>query len=177
MGSSAPEASAPTAPPDLEAPAAPLVSTSSRAALLPITNLLPDGGRLVQCPATLAGDESLYRDLLRKAHGDQQLVAKWMAEIGASAPASSRSPAASPSRPAGKDFDAAASEAGAPATFFCPISFKVFRDPVMLPTGQTYERRYIERWLAQGNMRCPATGLLLTRPGRHDSKRRTAQVN
>ncbi|KAK9816535.1 hypothetical protein WJX72_001652 [[Myrmecia] bisecta] len=165
MGSSAPEASAPTAPPDLEAPAAPLVSTSSRAALLPITNLLPDG------------DESLYRDLLRKAHGDQQLVAKWMAEIGASAPASSRSPAASPSRPAGKDFDAAASEAGAPATFFCPISFKVFRDPVMLPTGQTYERRYIERWLAQGNMRCPATGLLLTRPGRHDSKRRTAQVN
>ena len=28
-------------------------------------------------------------------------------------------------------------EAGAPATFYCPISFRVLRDPVMLPTGQT----------------------------------------
>ena len=28
-------------------------------------------------------------------------------------------------------------EAGAPEGFFCPISLKLFRDPVMLPTGQT----------------------------------------
>lgn len=27
-----------------------------------------------------------------------------------------------------------------------------------------YERRYIERWLAQGNLRCPATGQRMTRP-------------
>lgn len=27
-----------------------------------------------------------------------------------------------------------------------------------------YERRYIERWLAQGNSRCPATGQRMTRP-------------
>jgi hypothetical protein len=35
------------------------------------------------------------------------------------------------------DLDAAALEAGAPEAFFCPISFKLFRDPVILPTGQT----------------------------------------
>ena len=33
--------------------------------------------------------------------------------------------------------DAAALEAGAPDAFFCPISFRLFRDPVMLATGQT----------------------------------------
>lgn len=27
-----------------------------------------------------------------------------------------------------------------------------------------YERRYIERWLQQGNLRCPATGQRLARP-------------
>ena len=27
-----------------------------------------------------------------------------------------------------------------------------------------YERRYIERWLSQGNLLCPATGLALQRP-------------
>ena len=35
------------------------------------------------------------------------------------------------------DLDTAAMEAGAPEGFFCPISLKLFRDPVMLPTGQT----------------------------------------
>ena len=35
------------------------------------------------------------------------------------------------------DLDTAAMEAGAPEGFFCPISLKLFRDPVMLSTGQT----------------------------------------
>lgn len=35
------------------------------------------------------------------------------------------------------DLDTAALDAGAPEAFFCPISFKMFRDPVMLSTGQT----------------------------------------
>ena len=35
------------------------------------------------------------------------------------------------------DLDTAAMEVGAPEGFFCPISLKLFRDPVMLPTGQT----------------------------------------
>jgi hypothetical protein len=38
------------------------------------------------------------------------------------------------------DMDSAALEAGAPEAFFCPISFKLLRDPVMLPTGQTCAR-------------------------------------
>ena len=118
------------------------------------------------------------------------------------------------------DLDTAAMEAGAPEGFFCPISLKLFRDPVMLPTGQTcapssslptappgvdslsaipcvtalldllasrllqylpgedrtarelvrkfvlcsYERRYIERWLAGGRNLCPSTGTVLTLP-------------
>lgn len=43
-----------------------------------------------------------------------------------------------PEGPDSNDLDVRAAEAGAPATFFCPISFKCFRDPVLLPTGQTY---------------------------------------
>ena len=42
-----------------------------------------------------------------------------------------------PNGPDSGDLDVRAAEAGAPATFFCPISFKCFRDPVLLPTGQT----------------------------------------
>ena len=34
----------------------------------------------------------------------------------------------------------------------------------MLPTGQSYERRYLERWLAQGNSSCPTTGQQLEKP-------------
>ena len=34
--------------------------------------------------------------------------------------------------------------------------------PRMVPCR--YERRYIERWLSQGNLLCPATGLALQRP-------------
>ena len=42
-----------------------------------------------------------------------------------------------PEGPDSNDLDVQAAEAGAPATFFCPISFRCFRDPVLLPTGQT----------------------------------------
>ena len=43
-----------------------------------------------------------------------------------------------PEGPDSNDLDVRAADAGAPATFFCPISFKCFRDPVLLPTGQSY---------------------------------------
>lgn len=62
------------------------------------------------------------------------------------------------------DVDSRAAEAGAPETFFCPISFHLFRDPVLLPTGQTYERCAIERWLSQGTPSCPVTGVLMQQP-------------
>ena len=48
-----------------------------------------------------------------------------------------------------------------PALFKCPISLELMRDPVVLCTGQTYERCSIETWLRAGNTTCPATMLQL----------------
>ncbi|KAG6389872.1 hypothetical protein SASPL_151347 [Salvia splendens] len=39
----------------------------------------------------------------------------------------------------------------------CPISLELMRDPVVVATGQTYERCYIQKWLDCGNTTCPKT--------------------
>ncbi|XVF88573.1 hypothetical protein PTKIN_Ptkin19aG0061500 [Pterospermum kingtungense] len=44
-----------------------------------------------------------------------------------------------------------------PKDFVCPITSHLFDDPVTLETGQTYERRAIQEWLARGNTTCPIT--------------------
>lgn len=44
-----------------------------------------------------------------------------------------------------------------PHLFMCPISLDLFKDPVTLCTGQTYDRSSIEKWLAAGNFTCPVT--------------------
>ncbi|KAK8928176.1 E3 ubiquitin-protein ligase PUB23 [Platanthera zijinensis] len=46
-----------------------------------------------------------------------------------------------------------------PSYFLCPISLQIMSDPVTLPTGITYHRDSIERWLfSQGkNRTCPVT--------------------
>ncbi|KAG0499700.1 hypothetical protein HPP92_004391 [Vanilla planifolia] len=45
-----------------------------------------------------------------------------------------------------------------PSYFLCPISLQIMRDPVTLPTGITYDRDSIERWLSSGNRNaCPVT--------------------
>ncbi|KAL0429994.1 UNVERIFIED_CONTAM: U-box domain-containing protein 26 [Sesamum radiatum] len=44
-----------------------------------------------------------------------------------------------------------------PPLFRCPISLDLFKDPVTLSTGQTYDRSCIEKWLAAGNSTCPVT--------------------
>ena len=44
-----------------------------------------------------------------------------------------------------------------PHLFRCPISLDLFKDPVTLCTGQTYDRSSIEKWLAAGNLTCPVT--------------------
>ncbi|XP_061991217.1 U-box domain-containing protein 11-like [Rosa rugosa] len=41
--------------------------------------------------------------------------------------------------------------------FICPISLELMRDPVIVATGQTYERSYIQRWIDCGNTTCPKT--------------------
>ncbi|OMO88076.1 Armadillo [Corchorus olitorius] len=44
-----------------------------------------------------------------------------------------------------------------PDDFLCPISLELMRDPVIVATGQTYERSYIQRWIDCGNLTCPKT--------------------
>ncbi|KMT08005.1 hypothetical protein BVRB_6g144830 [Beta vulgaris subsp. vulgaris] len=44
-----------------------------------------------------------------------------------------------------------------PEDFLCSISLEIMRDPVIVATGQTYERSYIQRWIDSGNMTCPKT--------------------
>ncbi|KAF0908432.1 hypothetical protein E2562_025406 [Oryza meyeriana var. granulata] len=43
-----------------------------------------------------------------------------------------------------------------PSYFLCPISLQIMRDPVTLPTGITYDRDGIERWLLTAGT-CPLT--------------------
>ncbi|KAM3386508.1 hypothetical protein ACQJBY_009841 [Aegilops geniculata] len=48
-----------------------------------------------------------------------------------------------------------------PAHFLCPISSKIMRDPVVVESGQTYDRRYIAEWFSAGNQMCPQTQQVL----------------
>nr|GMD61336.1 U-box domain-containing protein 13-like [Ipomoea batatas] len=49
-----------------------------------------------------------------------------------------------------------------PDDFRCPISLELMRDPVIVATGQTYERSCIEKWLEAGHTTCPKTQQPLT---------------
>ncbi|KAI9098370.1 hypothetical protein K1719_024995 [Acacia pycnantha] len=44
-----------------------------------------------------------------------------------------------------------------PDDFRCPISLELMKDPVIVSTGQTYERSCIQKWLDAGNKTCPKT--------------------
>uniref|UniRef100_A0A453RZJ6 RING-type E3 ubiquitin transferase n=1 Tax=Aegilops tauschii subsp. strangulata TaxID=200361 RepID=A0A453RZJ6_AEGTS len=52
-------------------------------------------------------------------------------------------------------------QASWPDDFLCPISLEVMTDPVILPSGHTFERRSIQRWLDGGHRTCPVTNLPL----------------
>lgn len=52
-------------------------------------------------------------------------------------------------------------ELNIPSNFLCPISLDLMKDPVMLPTGITYDRDSIETWLEAGNRTCPLTKQVL----------------
>ncbi|XP_051142134.1 U-box domain-containing protein 3 [Andrographis paniculata] len=45
-----------------------------------------------------------------------------------------------------------------PSYFLCPLSLELMSDPVIVSSGQTYERAAIEKWLDSGLERCPQTG-------------------
>ncbi|CAA0817188.1 U-box domain-containing protein 11, partial [Striga hermonthica] len=51
-----------------------------------------------------------------------------------------------------------------PDDFRCPISLELMRDPVIVATGQTYERSYIQWWIDCGKTTCPKTQQKLRHP-------------
>ncbi|EEF36572.1 U-box domain-containing protein 15 [Ricinus communis] len=48
-----------------------------------------------------------------------------------------------------------------PHEFLCPITLEIMVDPVIVATGQTYERESIKRWLNSNHRTCPKTGQML----------------
>ncbi|KAF3618385.1 U-box domain-containing protein 16 [Capsicum annuum] len=57
---------------------------------------------------------------------------------------------------------ASAADISVPADFRCPISLDLMRDPVVVSTGQTYDRSSITLWYGSGHTTCPKTGQTLT---------------
>ncbi|KAG8377113.1 hypothetical protein BUALT_Bualt09G0134700 [Buddleja alternifolia] len=53
-------------------------------------------------------------------------------------------------------------ELNIPADFRCPISLDLMRDPVVVSTGQTYDRSSISLWIESGHATCPKTGQTLS---------------
>ncbi|PSR94959.1 U-box domain-containing protein [Actinidia chinensis var. chinensis] len=49
-----------------------------------------------------------------------------------------------------------------PEEFRCPISNVLMKDPVIVATGQTYDRPFIQRWLKAGHRTCPQTQQVLS---------------
>ncbi|XP_060184101.1 U-box domain-containing protein 9-like isoform X1 [Lycium barbarum] len=49
-----------------------------------------------------------------------------------------------------------------PHEFVCPLSKQLIKDPVVLASGQTYDRPFIQKWLKDGNRTCPETKQVLS---------------
>ncbi|KAK4765876.1 hypothetical protein SAY87_007518 [Trapa incisa] len=49
-----------------------------------------------------------------------------------------------------------------PEDFLCPLSKELMRDPVIIATGQTYDRVSIHKWMKAGNRTCPMTQQVLS---------------
>ncbi|EPS68251.1 hypothetical protein M569_06518, partial [Genlisea aurea] len=49
-----------------------------------------------------------------------------------------------------------------PNEFLCPITLEIMTDPVIIATGQTYEREGIQHWLDSDHRTCPKTGQILS---------------
>ncbi|KAI9071482.1 hypothetical protein K1719_046551 [Acacia pycnantha] len=51
---------------------------------------------------------------------------------------------------------------GFPEEFKCPLSKELMRDPVIVASGKTYDRPFIQKWLKAGNRTCPETQQVLS---------------
>lgn len=52
----------------------------------------------------------------------------------------------------------AAAMVNPPVEYLCPITLDLMRDPVIVATGQTYDRTSITRWIQANHSTCPKTG-------------------
>ncbi|XP_072954117.1 U-box domain-containing protein 16-like [Typha angustifolia] len=59
-------------------------------------------------------------------------------------------------------FNSSGADPAAPPDFRCPISLDLMRDPVVVASGQTYDRESITQWLRSGHATCPKSGQTLT---------------
>ncbi|XP_021605338.1 U-box domain-containing protein 5 isoform X2 [Manihot esculenta] len=50
-----------------------------------------------------------------------------------------------------------------PEEFKCPISMRLMYDPVVIASGQSFERMWIQKWFDDGNDTCPKTKVKLPR--------------
>lgn len=50
-----------------------------------------------------------------------------------------------------------------PEEFKCPLSLRLMYDPVVIESGQTFERMWIQKWFEEGNHTCPKTKMKLVR--------------
>ncbi|XP_042425012.1 U-box domain-containing protein 15-like [Zingiber officinale] len=48
-----------------------------------------------------------------------------------------------------------------PNDFLCPVTLEIMVDPVIVASGQTYERRSIQKWLDAGHRTCPKSRQIL----------------
>ncbi|KZV39704.1 U-box domain-containing protein 5 [Dorcoceras hygrometricum] len=48
-----------------------------------------------------------------------------------------------------------------PEEFICPLTSRLMYDPVVIASGQTYERMWIQKWFDEGNDTCPKTKVKL----------------
>ncbi|GLU04457.1 hypothetical protein SLE2022_216020 [Rubroshorea leprosula] len=48
-----------------------------------------------------------------------------------------------------------------PEEFKCPMSERLFYDPIVIASGQSFERVWIEKWFNEGNQTCPVTHMRL----------------
>ncbi|RVW60576.1 U-box domain-containing protein 9 [Vitis vinifera] len=60
------------------------------------------------------------------------------------------------------DFGVETENPALPQEFRCPISKQLMRDPVVVATGQTYDRPFIQKWLKDGHRTCPRTQQVLS---------------
>ncbi|KAG7021008.1 U-box domain-containing protein 9, partial [Cucurbita argyrosperma subsp. argyrosperma] len=79
----------------------------------------------------------------------------------AAAAAASAAAAAAAAAPVESGGDSARTALVMPDEFRCPISGELMEDPVLLKTGQTYDRPFINKWFNKGHNTCPRTNEVL----------------